>query len=85
MPVLTVLTSSSHGLEGRVTRCVEKGDFLTAVQFDPEPPMSRDKIADEKLQIFKQVSQSCDKLIPKLSTSEKKKMIDKVKATPIYK
>ena len=36
MPVLTVLTSSSHGLEGRVTRCVEKGDFLTAVQFDRE-------------------------------------------------
>ena len=52
---------------------------------NPDSPMPRDKISEEKLQIFQQVSKSCEKLIPKLTTSEKKKAIDNVKNTPLYK
>ena len=51
----------------------------------PEAPMSRDRIADEKLQIFGQVSQSCEKLIPKITNADKKKMIDQVKSKATYK
>jgi hypothetical protein len=52
---------------------------------NPDAPMARDKISDDKLAIFQQVSKSCDKLIPKLTNAEKKKTIDKVKSTPLYK
>ena len=48
---------------------------------NPDAPMARDKISDDKLAIFQQVSKSCDKLIPKLTNVEKEKTIDQVKST----